>query len=145
MHFQAEFSALTALSQPFIACGEEKVFHYSGNALGVRDKICWVPDKRAWALKLKKQVESTADFCRQRSLCLSVNETVTGDEFTKARDKALIDACIVWNALDKSARYRIKLPAATESCHNYQLAKGENADDSAGSDSGTESDARSDE
>ena len=95
--------------------------------------------------KLKKQQESTAEFCRKRSLCSNVKETVTGDEFTHARDKALIDACVAWDGLDRSARYRIKLPATTQSCPDYQLAKGENADDGAGSDSGTESDARSDE
>ena len=54
LHFHAEYGVLKALSQPFIACGEEKVFHYSGNAPGVRDKIYWVPEKRVWNLKLKK-------------------------------------------------------------------------------------------
>jgi len=54
LHFKAEFEAVTASSQQFIACGEEKVFHYSGNALVVRDKIFWVPHKRMWALNVKK-------------------------------------------------------------------------------------------
>ena len=133
------------MSQPFIGCGEEKVCHYSGSALGVRDNKYWEPEKRAWALKAKTQGESVADFCRRQSMCLSVNDKVAGDAFTKARDKALIDACIVWNAIDKSKRYRIKLPATTDSCPDYQLVRGGNNDDGAVSDSGTESDAPNDE
>ena len=92
-----------------------------------------------------KQVDSIANYCKDRPLSLSVNETATGDEFTKARGQALVDACIVWNALDKSARYRIKLPATTESCPDYQLAEKEMSDASAGESSGSDSDARSDE
>ena len=140
-HFKAELSAGKAMSQPLIACSEEKVFHYSGNALGVRDKICWVPETHGWGLNLKKETETS----RRKSLCLSVNPTVTGADFTTARDKALLNACDVWNALDKSGRFRIKLPAVTDSCCDIKLPKEQNGNDGAGSDSESDSDGGSDD
>ena len=33
-HFEEELKTMKAMSQPLIACGEEKVVHYSGSALG---------------------------------------------------------------------------------------------------------------
>jgi len=42
--YDTETSALAAMSQPLIACGEEKVSHYCGlSALGVRDKVTLLP------------------------------------------------------------------------------------------------------
>ena len=74
-----------------------------------------------------------------------VDERVVGDDFTKARRQALLDACVTWNAIDKSARYRIKLPETKGSCPDYQLANKDMTDDSAGESSGGESDAHSEE
>ena len=96
---------------------------------------------------MKKETESIDKFCKRNSLSLCVKPTITGEDFTKARDKALLTACLVWNAIDKSGRYRIKLPDAAGSGCDIQLAKAqaENANDGAGSDSESESDAESTE
>ena len=40
-HLEEDHRKTEAMSQPLIACGEDRVFRYSGGALGVRDKICW--------------------------------------------------------------------------------------------------------
>ena len=70
-----------------------------------------------------------------------------GEEFTKARPKALRSACLAWNAIDNSGRYRIKLPDANGSGCSIHLAedKSELVKDGVGSDSVSESDAESDE
>ena len=94
-------------------------------------------------LRPLKILSSSTKACKRRSLRLSINEAVIGDNFTKARGQVLIDACIAWNTLDASTKYRIKLPATTGSCPDYQLANGEVAECSAGEGSGTESTAGS--
>ena len=35
-HLEEDQKTMQAMSQPLIACGEDRVFHYSGRALGVR-------------------------------------------------------------------------------------------------------------
>ena len=66
LHFDDEFKSLRASGQlVLVACGEEKVSHYSGMALGVRDKIYWVPDKRTWALKVKKEKENVHEYLEE--------------------------------------------------------------------------------
>ena len=146
-HIEAEMGAVKAMSQPLIACGQEKVSPYSGMCLGVRDKTFWMPEKRCWALnhKLLDPEKNIRDFCRQESLCLSVQLTVFGEDFRKARDEALLDACRVWNALGKSGKQRIKLPAKTESCPVIQVGIEPNGNGSGGSDTESVSDAGSDD
>ena len=134
---------MKAMSQPLIACGEEKVFHYSGKALGVRDKIFWSPESSSWTLKLGKAKQNVSDFCRERSLRLDVSHGLAGEEFKKARGKALLDACLAWNHLDGTGKFRIKLPDV-ESCPAIQLSHGQCDIDGAGLKSDSESDAGSD-
>ena len=112
-HFDEEQAALQEKSMPLIACGEEKVFRYSGKALGVREKIFWVPESRSWTLKIGKEKKNLKDFCRERKLRLSVPPGLTGAEFKAARDKALIDACLAWNSCDGTGKYRIMFPDVT--------------------------------
>ena len=76
---------------------------------------------------------------------LSVDAELVGDSFAKARGKAFINSCNVWNALDNPLRYRIKLPATAESCPYYNVAGELGGDPSAGSDSGSESNECNDE
>ena len=106
-HFDEEVAKQSAISQPFIACGEEKVFHYSGVALGVRDKIVWKPEERCWSLKMGKEKEDLTDFCCHTSLRLSVDSGIAGDYFRKARGKALLDTCFAWNHIDGAPKLRM--------------------------------------
>ena len=46
-----------------------------------------------------------------------------GEEFRLARQKALIDACVAWNAIDGSKKHRICLPAAGTGRTAVQVAK----------------------
>ena len=139
-HFKAEFEAMTASSQ-LIACGEGNVFNYTGQGVGVRDKIFWIPSKRMWALSVKKEKEPIEKYLKDNNLCLKVKASAEGEEYVKLRHQALLDACVAWNELDNSARYRIKLPEATESCPSLQLAKKDESDASAEEDSEGESEA----
>ena len=144
--YDAEVNALQAMSQPLIACGEAKVNHYCGlSSIGVRDKVTWLPDTREWRPNVKRATVSTDTYCTKNKICLTVDADLFGDSFAKARGKALINACIVWNALDGSPRYRIKLPATEESCPDYNVAGEAEGDPSAGSDSGSESNECNDE
>ena len=142
-HFQVEIAAIKAMSRPLIACGEEKVFHYSGKALGVRDKILWVPESISWTLKVGKETQKQSELCRKQPMCLDVSPGLIGEEFKKARDKALLDACLAWNQLDGTAKFRIKLPDVEE-CSAIHLAKDQCDIDCAGLKSDSESDAGSD-
>ena len=112
-----------AMTQPLIACGEDRVFHYSGGALGVRDKICWEPDNSPWFLKVSKPKHCAQDYCVTNSLHLKVSYSIVGDEFRLAREKALIDACVAWNAIDGSKKHRISLLAAGTGPIAIQVAK----------------------
>jgi len=134
----------TASSQ-LIACGEENVFNYTGQGVGVRDKIFWIPSKRMWALSVKKEKEPIEKYLKDNNLCLKVKASAEGEEYVKLRHQALLDACVAWNELDNSARYRIKLPEATESCPSLQLAKKDESDVSAEEDSEGENEAEEEE
>ena len=94
---------------------------------------------------MRDAVESEEQYCRKNSVCFSVDEDIVGDAFADARGQALLQACIAWNFLDQSKRYRIKLPATAESCPDYKVAEGELVDGSPGSDSGSESNECGDE
>ena len=112
-----------AMSQPLIACGQERVFRYSGGALGVRDKIFWEPENSSWFLKVSKPKHSTKDYCVTNSLHLKVSYAIVGEEFRLTREKTLIDACVAWNAIDGSKKHRISLPAAGTGPTAIQAAK----------------------
>ena len=68
-HFKSEFEAMTSSSQ-LVACGEENVFNYTGQGVGVRDKIFWIPSKRTWALSVKKETEPIDKYLKDNNLVL---------------------------------------------------------------------------
>ena len=72
----------------------------------------WTPESSSWSPKLQKQKHNVADFCLKNSLHLNVSYGLVGEEYRNARGKALLDACVAWNAIDGSPKHRIRLPAA---------------------------------
>ena len=98
-----------------------------------------------WALSVKKEKEPIEEYLQSNNLCLKVKGSAVGDDFIKQRHQALLDACVAWNELDNSARYRIKLPEVTESCPSLQLAKNDESDVSAEESSEGESEAEDEE
>ena len=77
---------------------------------GVRDKIMCLPKECAWNLKCKGEIGADTKYCEKNNMTFSIPSYVRDDEFLDAREKAFIDACTVWNAVDTSGRRRIKLP-----------------------------------
>ena len=122
-HPEEDQKTMQAMSQPMIACGEDRVFHYSGGAFGVRDKIVWEPDTSSWILKVSKPKHDIADFCLPNSLHLKATYAIVGDGYKNARGKSLVDACVAWNAIDGSQKHRIRLPAAGSGPSIIQLVK----------------------
>ena len=72
-----------------------------------------------------------AEYCKKQSLHLRVGYGIVGEEFKKARGKALVDACVAWNDIGGSGKHRIQLPAADSSNH-IQLALVQSGIDGAG-------------
>jgi hypothetical protein len=125
-HLKAESGVLAADSQ-LIACGEDKVFKTllaSGQKLGVRDKIHWLHGKRTWVLSVRKNTEPVDVYLKENNLVLKVDMSAVGEDFDKQRQQALHDACVAWNELDKSQRYRIKLPSHTEEVEEDEVEHG---------------------
>ena len=76
---------------------------------GVRDKIRWVPESCSWRLKFKGADGMDLQYCNENGISLTIPPYIQKDEFKEAREKTFHDACLVWNAVDKSGRRRIKL------------------------------------
>ena len=119
----------TAVSQTHIACGLDKVDYYSGLDLGVRDKIKWSTQHMRWNLQDIPNID-VDDYCKRESLMVHVDsmECFSGNEYKKARQQALLHACIAWNALNKDLSKRlIKLP---QTAANIQVLAGHSLQDS---------------
>ena len=139
---------MLAADSQLIACGEDKVFKAllaSGQKLGVRDKIHWLHGKRTWVLSVRKNTEPVDVYLKENNLVLKVDMSAVGEDFDKQRQQALHDACVAWNELDKSQRYRIKLPETTEMCPTLKLPYKDDSDVSGNESSGEEDDADADE
>jgi len=122
LHFYEEFNAVRASSQlDLVTCRQEKIGHYTGVSAGVRDKVFWDPERRAWHLKVKKNEVNVQDYLAKQKLWVKVSMTAVGDEFVKQRNEALINACNGWNYLDKSDRYRIKVNESKDTCPAIQV------------------------
>ena len=80
---------------------------------------------------MQKPQHDIADYCFKNALHLQVSYGIVGEEFKKARGKALLDACVAWNSIDGSGKHRIKLPAA-DSSTPIQLALVQSGIDGAG-------------
>jgi len=146
-HLNAESGVSSADSQ-LICCGEDKVFKSllaSSEKLGVRDKIRWHSTKRTWVLSVRQNTEAVDVYIKENNLVLKVNMAAVGEDFDKQRQQALHDACVAWNELDNSARYRIKLPETTEMCPTLKLPYKDDSDVSGNESSGEEDDADADE
>ena len=146
-HFTAESGVLAADSQ-LIACGEDKVFKTmlaSGQKLGVRDKIHWLDAKRTWILSVRKNTEPVDVYLHENNLVLQVKMSAVGEDFDKQRQQALHDACVAWNELDKSQKYRIKVPETTEMCPTLKSHFKDDSDVSGKEYSGEEDDGDEDE
>ena len=117
----------TAVSQTHIDCGLDKVDYYSGLGLGVRDKIKWSTQHMRWNLQDIPNID-VDDYCKRESLTVHVDSTecFSGNEYKKARQQALLHACIAWNALNKDRSKRCsKLPQSAANIrvlasHPYQ-------------------------
>ena len=58
--------------------------------------------------------ELLVDYLTAHNLTLTIAEGLNKDEFHKARTQTYITAVKLWNALDRSNRLRIRLPANTD-------------------------------
>ena len=68
-----------------------------------------------------KEKEDLTDFCRHKSLRLSVDLGIAGDDYKKARNKALLDACFAWGHIEGTPKLRMQLHEV-ESFYALQLA-----------------------
>ena len=116
------------------------MFRYTGNRLGIRGKIFWSHEKCRWELKLERPRENVDTFCLKKKRNLRVKSSLCGDEFKADRDRALIDACYVWNALDMSVQDRIYIPEPGQFWPNQGVSASSQL---AGSDNEGESDSGS--
>ena len=76
---------------------------------GVRDTIYWRPERLAWAPKIENPKDDLTAYCFKSGLRLQVSHGLVGDEFRRAREQALLDACVAWNCLDGSGKHRTRL------------------------------------
>ena len=111
--------------------------------LGVRDKIFWDPDRRAWQLKAKKHEINVQEYLEKNKLWVKVPLAAVGDEFIKKRNEALINACNGWNYIDKSDRYRIKVTESKDSCPVIKVKDPDMSEDEKTEASEEEGDAKS--
>ena len=121
-HLEDEFRS--SMRENKVGCGADKVFKYSGQALGVRDKITWNQPTRTWSLNVEEPKHEVEQYCHDNNLTLKV--PLAADEyedFDTLRHKALLDACTAWNELDGSRRHRIKLPDAGVSGPKLKVAQ----------------------
>ena len=85
----------------------------------------WEPENCSWFLKVSKPKHITKDYCSTNSLNLQVSFVAVGEEFRLAREAALMDACVAWNAIDGSKKHRISLPASGTGPNAIHLPKGQ--------------------
>ena len=76
---------------------------------GVRDKVQWKPEKCSWELTFKGACGEDKVYCNEHGIKLHIEPARKDSEFKAAQDKAFHDACMVWNAVDKSGKKRITM------------------------------------
>ena len=69
-----------------------------------------MPGKCRWGVKFKGAVGADNEYCARHKVSVSVPTALTDNDFRDAYENAFRDACMMWNAIDQSARARIKLP-----------------------------------
>ena len=81
-----------------------------GSRAGIRSKVYWMPEKSAWGLKFKGVMGDDKVYCNENGLSLTIPLPLSNQTYEYARDKAFHNACMTWNAVDKSGRKRIRTP-----------------------------------
>ena len=69
-----------------------------------------MPEKHTWGLKFKGAMGDDNVYCNENGLSLTIPRPLGNQTYEYARDKAFHDACMTWNAVDKSGRKRIRIP-----------------------------------
>ena len=101
---------LKTMSFDFSPPPHDEKFSEVGFRAGVRDKVYWRPHICAWQVKAKCEKGEQKRYCAEKGYDLFVPRSIGGSqEFKAAKDVAFHNACLVWNALDKSQKPRIKL------------------------------------
>ena len=77
---------------------------------GVRDKITWLPETQKWMLKYKGESNAEKEYCKQNGISINIPVHLQDEGFILAREKPFLNACRVWNCVDKSGRKRIVMP-----------------------------------
>ena len=81
---------------------------------GIRDKVIWMPTDNKWILMYVGEAGADEKYCTEKNITFQVQADLEDGEYMIARQKAFVNACIAWNAIDKSRRKRIRL-------HPHQL------------------------
>ena len=75
----------------------------------IRGKVTWHQPTRSWKLNMKDPKQDLRHYLQENGLTLTVGVGLRKSSAAEARYATYITACKVWNALDSSKKYRIKL------------------------------------
>ena len=76
---------------------------------GIRDKVIWMPTDHEWILRYNGEAGAHEKYCTETNITFQVQEDLEDGEYRIAHQKAFVNACIAWNAIDNSNRKRIRL------------------------------------
>ena len=76
---------------------------------GIRDKVIWMPTDNKWILMYVGEAGADEKYCTEKNITFQVQADLEDGEYMIARQKAFVNACIAWNAIDKSKRKKIRL------------------------------------
>ena len=84
--------------------------HWNYRSYGdIRGKVTWNRASRCWKLHMEDPKQDLSEYLAENDLTLTVGVGLRKSETQEERYKTYITACKVWNALDSSNKYRIKL------------------------------------
>ena len=84
--------------------------HWNYRSYGdIRGKVTWNRASRGWKLHMSDPKQDLSEHLEENDLTLTVGVGLDKSSFAKARSATYITAIKVWNALDSSTKYRIKL------------------------------------
>ena len=75
----------------------------------IRGKVKWNKSTRCWKLHMEDPKQDLREYLAEKDLTLTVGVGLDKRSIAKARSATYITAIKVWNALDSSTKYRIKL------------------------------------
>ena len=73
-------------------------------------EIRWLSQSLTWELDLINPRVPLVQYLREHDLTLTIPDGLSKDDFEKAQVTTLLTAATVWNALDTSERFRVRLP-----------------------------------